>query len=112
MIDKEKIIKGLEWHIRTTKAKECRYALVDCPYTEDCKTGDSEKLFEDVLALLKEQNNCENCAIAIEDRQLVIRCKDCKYRHTSDCVAEMAGDINTPDNWFCANGERSFDESI
>ena len=34
---------------------------------------------ENAIALLKEQNNCENCAIAIEDRQPVVRCKDCKY---------------------------------
>lgn len=35
--------------------------------------------FDVDVALLKEQDNCENCAIAIEDRQPVVRCKDCKH---------------------------------
>ena len=51
----EKIIKGLEWHIRTSKAKECRFALVDCPYVEECKTVGSSKLFEDALNLINNQ---------------------------------------------------------
>ena len=55
MTDRDKVIKGLEWHIRTTKARECKYALVDCPYVEECKTSGSEKLLEDTLAMLKEQ---------------------------------------------------------
>ena len=38
-----------------------------------------DELDESLLQLLKEQDNCENCAIAIEDRQPVVRCKDCKY---------------------------------
>ena len=59
MSDKEKIINGLKWHIRTTKANECRFALVDCPYVEECKTVGTVKLFEDILALLKEQDAVE-----------------------------------------------------
>lgn len=35
--------------------------------------------FDVDVAILKDQDSCENCAIAIEDRQPVVRCKDCKY---------------------------------
>ena len=31
------------------------------------------------VKLLKAENSCENCAIAIEDRQRVIRCQDCVF---------------------------------
>ena len=54
-MDREKVITGLKWHIRITRARECRYALVDCPYVDECKTGGSVKLLEDAIALLNEQ---------------------------------------------------------
>jgi len=68
------------------------------------------------LELLKEQDNCENCAIAIEDRQPVVRCKDC-----INCVKEPNGELycdilavgyeplgskKVNGDWFCADGER------
>ena len=58
------------------------------------------------LALLREHDDCENCAIAIEDRQLVVRCKDCKHYDpdTQSCNDGLDG-IFLPD-WFCADGER------
>ena len=34
---------------------------------------------QQAVALPQKQDNCENCAIAIEDRQPVVRCKACKY---------------------------------
>lgn len=76
---------------------------------------------------LKEQDNCENCAIAIEDRQPVVRCKDCKHRPKKPDweTYEDGADIEFPDGkcpcqcssdryyswypddeWFCAEGER------
>ncbi len=75
-------------------------------------------IVEDALALLKEQDNCENCAIAIEDRQPVVRCKDCKHRGNSEkCVlSAISEEKNFPlfilDNrgeWYCADGERRGD---
>jgi len=61
----EKAIKGLEEFIRDIK-----------PFYGNQE--DWKKIY-DALDLLKEQDNCENCAIGIEDRQPVVRCKDCKY---------------------------------
>ena len=75
-----------------------------------------EQWTDDTLKLLKEQDNCENCAIAIEDRQPVIRCKDCKHR--SDKMYDYYGNTNNKvyvcqindlakkSNWFCADGKR------
>ena len=74
------------------------------------------------IAMLKEQNNCENCAIAIEDRQPVVRCKDCKYRslyctEATDgttlytCHHPCANDVPRPFDWFCADGERKDDDA-
>lgn len=66
-------------------------------------------------ALLKEQDNCENCAIAIEDRQRVVRCKDCKHgkKHNINIIeCTKAHDYNLEHqefhhkNWFCADGEK------
>ena len=39
----------------------------------------------------------------------VVRCRDCKYRHTLDCIAEAAGIKNVPGNWFCGDGARRED---
>ena len=105
MPDREKVIKGLE--ICTTRPCYCK----NCPYIQDCAL-DSQQLMEEALALLLEQNNCENCAIAIEDRQPVVRCKDCKHScdytdifpdHAYKCI-KNGGYHN--DCWFCADGER------
>lgn len=67
------------------------------------------------ICLLKEQDNCENCSIAVEDRQLVVRCKDCKYAHKTYDGACKYCDMLTdddgylierylPGDWFCADG--------
>ena len=73
------------------------------------------KAIENAIALLKEQNGCENCAIAIEDRLTVVRCKDCRY-WTSEKILEYhickrwkktgVKNFATAWNWFCADGER------
>lgn len=73
-----------------------------------------EELLKDALAMLKEQNGCENCAIAIEDRQPVVRCKDCKHRGNSErCVLTAISEekdvplfiLDNRGNWFCADGK-------
>ena len=74
-----------------------------------------EELMADAYALLKEQDGCENCAIAIEDRQPVVYCKDCKYwlpmnrfdpdYHPGRGQCELNCWIRDSD-WFCADGER------
>lgn len=76
--------------------------------------------------LLQEQNNCKNCAIAIEDRQPIVRCKDCKHRpkepnwktykngfdiefpEGSKCPCQCSDEYYSwypKDDWFCANGD-------
>ena len=99
MPDRETVIKGCEYWIKNHKGEQLilEYTAV-----------------EDLLALLKEQDNCENCAMAIEDRQPVVRCKDCKHGkiHGIDveCVAheEVGYDPEPwhPLDWFCADGEQ------
>ena len=73
-----------------------------------------QNILTDTLALLKEQDNCENCAIAIEDRQPVVRCRDCihQYYDLKDgrivCGNVDDGEIHHAD-WYCADGEAKND---
>ena len=93
MIDREKVIEGIQ---------ECDLnggLIGNCPY-------------KDILSMLKEQDDCENCAIAIEDRQPVVRCKDCKYSgnrgrgiYCQFIECENTGTFHK-DDWFCADGKR------
>lgn len=81
MIDREKVIKGLEC------CKSVEEYCVNCPYNEEvCTTT----LSADALALLKEQTE-------------IVRCKDCAKQCTDNCLLYW-NDINTPDNWYCADG--------
>ena len=98
MLDREKVIKGL-------KTCYCPPAKCeDCPYydIENC----NDTLCLDALSLLKKQDNCENCAIAIEDRQPVVRCKDYKYQSQNrandepDCSARQKEYEWEPNDWF------------
>ena len=110
MVDREKVIKGLEY---CTTHYNCRNLRgQSCPYIDNCKpledaTGNT--LTKDALELLKEQNVCENCAIAIEDRQPVVLCKDCEhsksYSNGKMFGCEFGNGLHEPD-WFCADGER------
>lgn len=109
MADREKIIKGLECiaQKREPTANPCK----DCGYSSRLNYAICVKdIASDVLTLLKEQDNCENCAIAIEDRQPVVRCKDCKYRdpedHKCDCGHDIQWQLPRSDDWFCADGKR------
>lgn len=81
--------------------KERRYSLEYRPYWCPLK---------EIYEGRDEQDNCENCAIAIEDRQPVIRCKDCKHRDPEDGRCDNGHDViwnlPRPDNWFCKDGER------
>lgn len=35
----------------------------------------------------------------------VVRCKDCLYRHNSIMCRMYSEGMDTPDNWFCADGK-------
>jgi len=70
-MERDKIIQGLKWCIKADK--QCVYALVDCPYVEQCKTGGRTELKKDALAyienhVLNEQMIKDLCAV-IEDKE-------------------------------------------
>lgn len=64
--------------------------------------------FYDAVRTLKEQYSCENCTIAIEDRQLVVRCRDCKWHSEKGFCKHPNGSTRNirPADWFCADGKR------
>lgn len=100
-VDREKVIKALELCAEGHHCHECSYQPVkhNLDGIADC----TSLLADHALSLLKEQDNCENCAIAIEDRQPVIRCKDCHYRNLKErpILCQVMSD-----DWFCADGRR------
>ena len=97
MSDRKRIIERLEECLSAS----CR-GFRTCPYSDD--EWDAVKT---ALALLKEQKNCENCAIAIEDRQPVVRCKDCMYWDADEHMCnDKLGWYACNADWFCADGER------
>lgn len=101
-MDREKVIADLEAYRDRNFIREGKTVFDNDPRYR-------KKIINNAIALLKEQDNCENCAIAIEDRQLVVRCKDCKhfdYGRLYKC--RIHGSLFQPkdDDWFCADGER------
>lgn len=110
-MDREKVIKGFECcftDMNLSNSMPCR----SCPYGSLPKKENCQKqMFADVLDLLKEQDNCENCSIAIEDRQPIVRCKDCKDACicSDDWVIcthiDSNGNDKHPVDWFCADGK-------
>ena len=62
-----------------------------------------------IIEVLKSDAECENCEIAIEDRQKVVRCKDCVYGNMSidDRPYRLPCRQNDQlSDWFCADGKR------
>ena len=121
-MDRQKVIKAAEICLRYIDEGDCP---TECPYFDLCTKYEKRVVFQplirDALAMLKEQNDCENCAIAIEDRQPVVRCRECRYsihyygRFNNQYVCKRRmdafGKIPEADlkghngNWFCADGE-------
>ena len=109
-MNRMKVIKGLEAHEKGCGYRSHHCDDMDCPYRYGDESCDIEEMCHDALVLLKEQDNCENCAIAIEDRQMVVRCKDCEYSYIEGFVNERLlcekhpelGVLNN--DWFCADG--------
>ena len=116
MPDKEKFM-----YAAICFGNDARHDCRECDYyirTNCVEYCDERRIVRDALALLKEQDNCENCAIAIEDRQPVVRCKDCKHcviaedhvwrslRGETLYKCEHIPLIDVESNWFCADGER------
>ena len=101
MTDREKVIKGLEYHLKElTVGKTC----FECPYWGDnpCEIN----LIANAIALLKDS-----------ERIKVVRCKDCRFFEPSNaeegdnsgyCRNDYAPCQNqTVDAWwFCGSAER------
>ena len=89
MTDREKVINGL-----TDIHDEAYDRYVHCQYIKDKLLTLIDKTIPDAIALLREQE------------AVIVRCKDCKYRHDAiRCRLDSEG-LKTPDDWFCADGER------
>jgi len=84
MPDREKYIKVLSKTVKTVKE-----------YNEDAPIKISLECVEDILELLKEQPQ-------------IVRCKDCK-KHYNELKCRCGG--YTPNDWFCADGERQDDDA-
>lgn len=95
MIDRESVIRQLTQHI--ARAENIENDWMDCV---------SIPMLRGALELLKKQDNCENCAIAIEDRQPVVRCKDCKHNQAHGCnvLCDLFYGSHYP-HGFCDQGE-------
>ena len=89
-MDKETIIRGCEYWVNNRKDESLLLAYSSVV---------------ELLNVLKEQNSCENCAIAIEDRQPIVRCKYCVNRHNSLNCKMFSEGMDTSDDWFCADGK-------
>lgn len=119
MPDRKKVISGLGHCSSSDGCDGCPYSYSESDTGHVC----SFNCIRDALALLKEQDDCENCAITIEDRQPVVRCKDCKFGertanlasapawYQKECeykctLSEYEGlyDYHSAD-WFCADGQ-------
>lgn len=90
MADREKVIRGLECCSNGRMCKECPYDEMGYEWT-DCVIP----LGEDALSLLKAKPE-------------IVRCRECIRRGTYDCPVYVGGDADhgSPDDWFCASGER------
>lgn len=100
--------------------RQATHEIRKSPCCERCWQKLQSILEDEEDDLLEEQDNCENGTIAIEDRQPVVRCKDCKHgkKHNIDIIECMkAHDYNMEHqefhhkNWFCADGERKDDDA-
>lgn len=92
MPDREKILRGAECCKDLVPSDRCPE---ECPYLpEGHLTCGLDPFLDDVIAFLREQES------------VIVRCKDCKFWHDPiRCRLDSEG-LKTPDDWFCADGER------
>lgn len=103
MIDREKVIKGLEC---------CRFgdndgihSCAECPY----QASEEEMHHLDWNCHIDDMVNDINDLLKAQD---IVRCKDCKHQDPdrlndgSNCYVCRKGHGWKPDDWFCADGER------
>lgn len=107
MIDRRKVVKGLE--------EISDYFFSVYHHSKDREEINNAKdrcdAVEDALSLLKEQEVTERISDAIHEtakqfRQTIVRCKDCKYNDDGECIIK-AGWFPVTEDWYCADGERA-----
>ena len=106
MADVEKVKQGL----RCCKHLDCQE---ECPYFTDCNelqdsmfTGiahDALSVIEGLQAEIEQLNRFVNGFS--RDAMPVVRCKDCRKRHTPMCMMYFSRS-KPGDTWYCAYGER------
>lgn len=118
MIDREKVIKGLEC-CASMDGSVCR----ECPYSSECVTGEATyqtgtaHLAADAISILKEQesviealkSDLNETLSVLGEQPDIVRCKDCKYCEYPNAEKEWCkkGHLHgNAKNWFCADGER------
>lgn len=84
-MDKEKIIQGLKWCIKADK--QCVYALVDCPYVEQCKINGQKDLKQDALDYI-ENMQTENDEI-IKSLKEIIEGQSKREEHLIKIIKEL-----------------------
>lgn len=113
MIDREKVVKGLEC---CCGGGMCYHG---CPYHEVSQSveGCTSQLASDALELLKEQQETISsfqgtiCKLnaALKEQSEIVRCGECKYYREGFCynpnTYETTGGNTVPD-WYCADGKR------
>ena len=100
MTELDKVVKGLKICFRN---KNCD----GCPYETDCKKAANTKtdwrcpILDDVLELLKKQNELIEQYDKWADGKITL-CRDCKFLHGCK-IFNIHGE---DENWFCADGIR------
>ena len=111
MIDREKVIDGLE-RLRFFNQRAGRELWADKPHdVQEKDIANADAVYADALALLKEQEERYKKLAEWAEGHIVF-CKDCKHCFVEGFVhernvCELHPEIENPsDNWFCADGER------
>lgn len=112
MVDIEKVLKGLRIE-RECVSRDCDRDCEKCDLVQERDWLMS--VYDDAISILEglENNNgCENCSMAIEDRPPVTRCIECRYSHwvnheTGNVVCKIGHGVNPPD-WFCPDGKKRY----
>ena len=91
-MNKEKIIKGLEWCIRADK--QCVYNLVDCPFVDECRKEGRVCLKKAALEYIKGESKTP-IMICLNSYGAVYKCPTCdtplvgKANYCFNCGQEM-----------------------
>ena len=66
--------------------------------------SDREKVINDQQNQIEELE--KRIAILLENQEEIVRCMDCKKHDTYDCNITYLTTQKTPNDWYCADGER------